>query len=419
MKIKIKTKFNFLEAAETLFVVIGFLFMTKGLHRIFPDFIITLLRYGILIFSFGFICLCLNRAMYIIKRSWPIVIVISLNIVSFLWSDFPEHVLLGIRSEMLPMSFFALYLATRITLRRQLELLSYSLIIVILLSFGIAAILPEIGIGAQGFRGIYVQKNVASTYGVVAGLVFLSFTHDRQSNRLKAWIGYGLALIFVLATTSKTGLVLVFFVPFGLYLYTRLSLRSRFAAAYLFWLLLILGIAILVIIDNWSYLLSIIGGDPTLTGRTPQWSFMLEELGNRPWLGFGRNAFWAPETYNTIRAGQAVTPYGYTVYHAHNGFIEMLLDIGLIGTFIFLISLFITCGKAFANARLASKAEDIWPVGFLLLLILNNVTESFLSWNLNLFWVLYLSLCFSLASKNKILVKSKSSISPHNSFLNS
>lgn len=402
MKIKFSKKIRLGETLETLFAVVGLLFMTRGLGDLLPTFSLTLLRYSILIVSFVFIIQCLSRSLYLMQREWPIVALIALLCISFLWADFPETTLVGIRSEMLPMSIFGIYLATRFHLKRQLQLISYALTIAMLLSFSVAVISPSIGYSTVGvLSGIFTHKNTASSYGVLASLAFYSLGLEKGIRNLIPWLGWSLSIFFVFTTTSKTGLVAIFLIPFISYLYSRLYLRGKYYAAVAFWACLFVALVINIVISNWAELLNVVGGDPTLTGRTPQWRFMLGEFYERPWLGFGRSAYWAPETFNTTRAAQAVTPFGYTVYQAHNGFIELLLDVGWVGASIFILSFVRVFSQALKNAQLAVMSEQIWPIAFLQLLILNNSTESVLTWNLNLFWVLYVSLCLSLKSSTK------------------
>lgn len=395
MKIKI-------ERAEIVFTVISLLFFTKGLESILPGSIISVIRYASLSVSCVALIYHAGRMLWVINQQWLFLSVLLLENFSFLWSDFPGLTLFEIRSEMLPMTMFGIYLATRFTLRRQIELLTYALTLAILLSFVVTLGAPSIGISPEGiFRGIYNHKNVTSAYGVLAALSFYSLTLSKESGGLKAWIGFGLSIAFILATTSKTGLVLSLFLPSAMFLYSKLYLRGNFAVILSSLTILVVGTTSILVIENWNFLLSSIGGDPTLTGRTPMWAFMLNKIYQRPWLGYGRNAFWAPQTNNSVAVGETVTQIDFAVYHAHNGFIELMLDIGLIGGLAFLVSflkMYLTAAK---RASLAIEPDDIWPLGFLLFLTINNMTESFLTWNLNLFWVLCTSLTFSINRRSK------------------
>jgi exopolysaccharide production protein ExoQ len=79
-------------------------------------------------------------------------------------------------------------------------------------------------------------------------------------------------------------------------------------------------------------LLELIGKDPTLTGRTEIWTYVITDIWMKPWLGWGYFSFWqltnpaALEISNTVH---------WVVPHAHNGLLESLLEIGVIGTALF------------------------------------------------------------------------------------
>lgn len=399
-------KFNRKEVLETVFIVISLVFLTKGLDAILPKPATTFLRYGIILVASGVLLAHADRALYIICRGWWITIITALSFFSFIWSDFPDFTIARLRSEMLPISLIGLYLATRFTPKRQIQLLGYALIVIILLSVGVAILLPSVAIGADGiFRGIYSSKNISSSYGVLSALTCFSLAQGKE-DKDKTWLmGFAFSVAFVLITTSKTGLVTVFLIPLIAYLYSKLRFRGNYALAALYWIGIAVGIIAILIVDNWVFLVESIGGDPTLTGRTVIWEFLLGKVSERPWLGYGRATFWAPETNNTILVAQQLSYYGallgLEITHAHNGFIDLLLDVGWIGFSIFWLSFIQASRKLIRQASLTVSIEAIWAVGFLILFVLNNTTESWLFRNVNLFWVMYISLCFSLESNRR------------------
>jgi O-antigen ligase len=78
-----------------------------------------------------------------------------------------------------------------------------------------------------------------------------------------------------------------------------------------------------------------IGKDPTLTGRTELWAYVNYYISERPVLGWGLYAFWASAN---PAAEEIWSEVGWTPPHAHNGLLEMLLEVGIVGTafFVFL-----------------------------------------------------------------------------------
>lgn len=80
-----------------------------------------------------------------------------------------------------------------------------------------------------------------------------------------------------------------------------------------------------VFLDSGGWLISAMGRDPTLTGRTNIWQAVLASATN-PWVGTGFETFWAGPRLESIWAR---TMPGLN--QAHNGYIEVYLNLGLIG----------------------------------------------------------------------------------------
>jgi exopolysaccharide production protein ExoQ len=89
----------------------------------------------------------------------------------------------------------------------------------------------------------------------------------------------------------------------------------------------------------------------TLTGRTELWSELMTYVGARPLAGYGFEGFWGP----THTASVALS-LGWVVPHAHNGYIEMLLDLGVVGLVLFLAVLL--SGLFHAQRRLRASPGD-------------------------------------------------------------
>jgi exopolysaccharide production protein ExoQ len=122
-------------------------------------------------------------------------------------------------------------------------------------------------------------------------------------------------------------------------------------------------------------------------------------LMDRPLLGFGRGAFWAPNSQYAREAGLAVAN-GFIPPHGHNGFIDLGLDVGLIGVCLLLITFSVSYFRALKMGYAATESENLWFLAFLLFLFMNNMTESFLLYKSNIYWTFYVFTALSLA-KNK------------------
>ena len=75
--------------------------------------------------------------------------------------------------------------------------------------------------------------------------------------------------------------------------------------------------------------LTLLTGDPTLTGRTQLWQYVLARWEESPYLGQGFGALWqvGPETQEYLRRAHV----DWVMNEAHNGYLDVLAQIGIIG----------------------------------------------------------------------------------------
>jgi exopolysaccharide production protein ExoQ len=107
-----------------------------------------------------------------------------------------------------------------------------------------------------------------------------------------------------------------------------------------------------------------------LTGRLPLWGILLPEIGQRPWLGAGFAAFWSPDKLLEMELLA-----GKHVLSAHNGYLEEVLNTGIVGLAILLMF----CICSIAVARRQARLGD--PFGWLAILfvvfyLLLNLTSA-------------------------------------------
>jgi exopolysaccharide production protein ExoQ len=402
-----------LEIAEKCFVVLSLTFFSTGglniggtadLPGIIPDSILTTLRYSIWVTSAFLTCLSWKKALPIAGRDifiWILTIITSSSIV---WSVYPEHTLKYMR-ELWLMTSFGLYFSTRFSIKEQLKLVAWTLGIGAILSayFGlrVTGIGRHWGTHQGAWKGIYDYKNTLGSLMVLGSLAFFLLPIDNPKNRKYKWGGFVLMLILMLLSTSKTSLVLSFLLIFILSFYRNFQWQGKITVIYLDIAILISGCVGTIVFSQWADILGGLGKDPTLTGRTLMWGVALNRLDERFWLGFGRGAYWAPDSKYAIETGQSVTQ-SFVPPHIHNGFIEIALDVGFIGLSFFLISFAITYFRALKLAYATKNSEDVWPLAIWLFLFLNNITESYLMRNTNLFWVLYITIALSVMPRYKL-----------------
>jgi O-antigen ligase len=210
-------------------------------------------------------------------------------------------------------------------------------------------------------------------------------------------VAYATLLLFVLGMTqSRTGWIVC-----SIYLVAMCVLKclGRFKARdsrilAIAGVVVFTGVAILVF-QNVAGLLGLLGRDLTFSGRTNIWQAVLEAIMQRPLLGYGYAAFW-----NGLQGQSAnvILALGWAVPHAHNGFLEVWLQLGLVGLSLLIATLVVAIrdfSVCFTPTR--SRAVD-WYAGILIIIVLYNFAEPFLIRERSLAWLLYVTACVGLRS---------------------
>nr|WP_281063183.1 O-antigen ligase family protein [Ancylobacter gelatini] len=159
--------------------------------------------------------------------------------------------------------------------------------------------------------------------------------------------GLGLTGLFLLMTGSRTSTALAIGLTLTVPLVMRFLARGPRERRFLFILGLFgagfVALGFLAVGMTLPEILKHSVGDPTLSGRTDIWDFVLIEISHRPWLGAGYGAFWdvGLDADPVLRAPPGTflseVAVGY-LNQAHNGFLEVMLHVGIIGLMLALVA---------------------------------------------------------------------------------
>lgn len=325
-------------------------------------------------------------------------LLLGLALVSFLWSNVSDFTLR--RSlVLLGTSWFGLYLAARYRLKEQLHLLAWALGIAALLSVVVTLAFPSFGLMSKmhhgAWRGIFQHKNPLGRAMDLGALVFLLLAiSTRTYLSYIMWAGFGLSVSLVLLSTSKTALVLLLTLLLLLPLYKALRWNYTLVLPFFITIICVSAGTSILLMDNWENILAGMGREATFTGRTVIWTAVLDKIWEHPWLGYGFAGFWGStqeELLNNIVLRDAA--------HSHNGFLDLWLNLGLLGLLLFLLTLLAAYSRAVYWARFTKTAPGLWPLMFLTFLFLSNLSEISILDPSSIFWVLYVTVYFSLFEK--------------------
>ncbi len=153
------------------------------------------------------------------------------------------------------------------------------------------------------------------------------------------------------------------------------------------------------------------GKDPTLTGRTVLWIEVIHSIQERQWLGYGYSAFWLGRSSESDRIWNSIH---WEAPHSHNGYLDLILELGLIGFGLYIILFLSVMKRSLHQFRNNYFSAYIWPILYLTFIFIYNLVESNILKSNNLFWVLFVAVAFSLLKIKKLeknlIVRSKSKI---------
>lgn len=418
---KIKDYFNIIEKIFTIFSIMiysgGFLnLMASGganegdFHLIQADNYSALLLVYKLIYIITFVLLTLRwrRVILILIKDKLISLIIIFAVASVLWSFDPQITLVR-STALVGTSLFGLYFATRYSLEDQLQNLAIAFGIVVFFSFTTAILIPKYGvmsgIHAGAWRGIYIHKNVLGKMMALSSSIFLI---EVNGNKFKMLNCLGLCLsIFLLILSKSSSSIGTFFFLFTIFLILKVFRWQYESMIPTLLAIFLIGMSsFFFLTEHMDTLLISAGKDPTLTGRTDLWIWALDDIGKRPWLGYGYGAFWQDFSSKAALIRYAA---GWQVPSAHNGLLDLLLDLGILGFFILILGIFRTTIQSFLLLRNTSSATYIWPLLFVINMTLANMTETTLMVRNDLYWVIFIAVSFSVLSHPKA-IKRKSSL---------
>lgn len=370
---------------------------SQGDDRIaLPDFPI-MRKLFLMTYLVIFVLLALRwkKVFYVLRQNSLAWLFLAFLLLSFLWSYEPDMTLKrGI--AIVGTSAFGLYIASRYSPKEQLQILGWSFGIISLLSWVYGLLLPQYGVmgGVHSgtWRGIYTHKNTLGKMMVPSIIVFLLLLRNRHYRWLKG-LGLAASVALLLLSTSKSALVISVLLLAMLGVCYSLRLYYKLLVTVLSGVALASGAVLLAITFNAEKLVTFLGKDLTLTGRTDIWVRVIDKIQHRPLLGYGYQGFW--QGWESIGA-EIWRGEGWSVPHAHNGFLDLCLELGLLGLSIFLIGFFFNWAKGIWRLRNFRGAEHIWPVMLLTFLVLSNLTETSLIKRNDIFWVLYVTISFSV-----------------------
>ena len=306
-------------------------------------------------------------------------------LVSILWSDFPWVALKRWVRALGGLLMAMVIWSEADPLRSFISTVKRAGFILVPLSIVLIKYFPHIGIGySQWGHGPYIlgvsnNKNTLGRMTMVVILLLLAdylFWRQKEGDARGKVEKYGTAAVFFMAiwvlfkSNSATSIAATFI---GVSILAVLNSRYFRMKKGGFGYLVLVGLFVLVFlnltIDIINPFLDLLGRDETLTGRTEVWQSLLA-MKTDPLVGTGFQSFWLGE-----RLDELWEMYWWRPTEAHNGFLEIYLNLGVVGLILF-VSLLINTFRKISHRAVSHYEMAAIQMAFLIVLLAYNITEA-------------------------------------------
>lgn len=404
----------FQELSEKIFVVLSLFFFTGAVSGLIApsnplDSVRQTLIYVGHSLTLILIAILWRKAFAIVIKEKLLWILIGTVCASVIWSDLPMVTLERIL-PLLRVTIFGIYFAARFTIKEQLQLLGWAFGLAALLSLIVCVVVPSYGVVGEGlivgqeelvhsgaWRGVYNHKTFLGSIMSLGCLILLFCGLDKLQYR-HPWliISAFLVSIFVLLRSTTIAALVVFIISISLLFLFQLE-RKKFDLFISLFLgfILIASLIVAIIASNADAIFNSFGRDATISGRTLIWPLLINKIQERPWLGYGYDTFWKGGWEGEVADIWRALIAGFEPPHAHNGFLEICLDIGFLGLAIFVIWFVFSFLRSLAWLHKNQTIEGIAPIILLIHILLLSLTESYLMRG-NIYWLIYVTMTLSI-----------------------
>lgn len=293
----------------------------------------------------------------------------------------------------------ALYLGFSLPLARMLRVSAIVLGLLMMLSVISVYAQPSLGLesyeGLLVWSGVMASKNTLGFWSAVTTLllVSLSFWTISLAKRLLYLTLAGFSIFCLYNSVSATSVLALLSASLVmLYLHTAFSLRLGMVA------MLVLGVLVAGMVAMGFYYIDtaeLIGRSGDLTGRGDVWTQTWKLILERPLTGYGYGTLWYP-TADSLWIQQTLTDFSWTVFHAHNGLLQLASEIGLPLAALALIMIIQQVVEIIYCQYQRQQPGVLFVLGFTVALLVSNYSEARLLVNRELYWIFFIALPVSM-----------------------
>lgn len=344
-----------------------------------------------------------QKVLELLRANWALAAFFVYCALSILWSDYPDVAFKRWVKSVGDAVMVLIVLTDRDRYAAIKRVLTRTGFLLIPVSVLFIKFYPALGRGyAQWFWtpyyiGVTTNKNELGRISLLFGLGFLwrfltALRNPQRSVRNKQLLAFGacLAMVFWLFWMAHSMTSLSCFLLAGFLLIatsSRMVARRPWVVHVMVFAIFSVAITVLFL-DMGSGILTTMGRDPTLTGRTDIWKHVLGMTGN-PLVGTGFESFWLGK-----RLEKMWSIYWWHPREAHDGYIEVFLNLGWLGIVMFGIVL-ATGYRTVMSAFRRNVEEGKLRLAYLVAAVAYNFAESAFG-PLSLIWIFFLLATFTV-----------------------
>lgn len=329
----------------------------------------------------------------------PLIALMALMLVSLIWSQYRELTAMTLGLQ-ITASLFAIFLANQFSWRQLLHILSNTVRFLLLASLLIEILAAFIGpikpffpnysgdepphasyLWVQGnllqlerIQGVMGNANLLAFTAVLGMLLFLIelIVTDRSKWLPGASLGLAISMAFLAKSAGMT-------VAMGLIAFAALvaifaegrpkPIRHRIYRI----ALAILAVAIVVGVIFRDLVFDLLDRSPDATGRFLIWEQVWGLITEKPLEGWGWIGYWIPgtEPYEGL-----VEINGVPMYQAHNAYLDIWMQLGVLGLIIMLWLMISVFARLWAVAVRHTNPLYLYPLFTFLVIAAQSLTES-------------------------------------------
>lgn len=330
-----------------------------------------------------------------------LLVLIGLAVFSISWSSIPGAAFRSVISLM-GATMFGVYLGSRYDFEHQLKIYSWTFGIALFFSYIFSIALPQYGVMnteaiVGAWQGIFPHKNGLGESMVVASMTFYfsSLTNVSRGKKIFFQGCCFLSVVIIYFAQSATSLMSVLFLFAIVQGLKRLSITSKKSVLVVLLFTIFSCIVLFLFVANFEAFLIANNRDVTLSGRKELWETLWQFIQEKPWLGYGYGSFFTARSREGSLLWQTHT---WIPVHAHNGFVQLWINLGFIGLSIFIFG-YLSCMFTSLFKYLVFKdLRMLWVFLFLIYTVFLNMTEVSFFGSDNI-WIITLASIYSIKIK--------------------